>query len=67
MTTLNLKKIKEELLNFIRNGDVLTISQRGVTTTTDNIVGIAGSIVTLTNEGVKNIRSLITNYGKILL
>lgn len=58
MTTLNLLKIKEELLNFIRNGDVFTIAQRSVTTKTDPIVGIAGSTITLTNDGVKNIRSV---------
>lgn len=58
MVTLNLIKIKEEILNLIRNGDVLTIALRNVTTATDNITGIAGSTITLTNEGVKNIRSV---------
>jgi hypothetical protein len=58
MVTLNLIKIKEEFLNLIRSGDVFDITYRKVTTTTDNIVGLAGSTVTLTNQGVKNIRSL---------
>lgn len=58
MTTIDLIKIKEEILNLIRNGNVLTIAQRNVTTVTENLVGSVGSIITLSNEGVKNIRSL---------
>ena len=62
MTTLNDTKIKEEILNLIRNSDILTTIIRGVTTVTDTFT--ATSLQTdfvLDNAGVKNIRSLKIN------
>jgi len=60
MATLNLIKIKEELLNLIRNSDILSISQRGVTTATQNFTATAGQTnFVVTNSGVKNIRSVV--------
>lgn len=59
MVTLNIKKIKEEILNLIRNNDIFPVSLRGVTTTTDNFTAIASQKdFTLNNAGVKNIRSV---------
>ncbi len=58
--TLNLTNIKTELINFIRNADVLTITQRGVTTSTDTGTFSSADTHTLgTNPTlVKNIRSV---------
>jgi len=58
--TLNLTNIKTELLNFIRNADVLTTTQRGVTTSTDTGTFDADETHTLgTNPTlVKNVRSV---------
>lgn len=58
--TLNLTNIKTELLNFLRNADVLTITQRGVTTSTDTGTFDADETHTLgTNPTlVKNVRSV---------
>jgi len=56
---IDYKQIKEELLNRIRNADVLTISERGVTTTTDSFNGDnIQTQFTLTNSGIKNIREV---------
>lgn len=59
MADIDYKQIKEELLNRIRNADVLTISERGVTTTTDSFNGDnIQTQFTLTNSGIKNIREV---------
>lgn len=58
--TLNLTNIKTELINFIRNADVLSTTQRGVTTSTDTGTFDAAETHTLeTNPTlVKNVRSV---------
>lgn len=62
MATLNIPKIKEEILNLIRNNDILTITQRNVLTTTDNFTATVGQTdFTLTNPSVKNIRSVVVD------
>jgi len=50
-------QIKEELVVFLRNQDLISISTRGVTTTTDN-EGVSGTSYTLAVEPtlVKNVR-----------
>ncbi len=68
--TLNLTNIKTELLNFIRNADVLTTTQRGVTTSTDTGTFSSASTHTLATNPtlVKNIRSVtrgtLLTYGE---
>ena len=59
--TLNLQNIKTELVNFIRNQDVLTISQRGVTTYSDTGTFAGDSSYTLANSptSARNIRSVV--------
>ncbi len=58
---MNLQNIKTELVNFIRNQDVLTISQRGVTTYSDTGTFAGDSSHTLANNPttVKNVRSVV--------
>ena len=59
MVTINRLKIKEEILNYIRNQDIISPTVRGVTTTTDTFTTTEiRPIVTLTNRGVKNIREV---------
>ncbi len=67
--TLNLTDIKTELINSIRSADILTISQRGVTTSTDTGTFAGDSTYTLATNPtlVKNIRSVtrgtLLDYG----
>ena len=62
MVTLNEDKIREEILNLCRNSDIFTTTVRGVTTKTDTFTASAGQTsFTLTQSGVKNIRSLKIN------
>ena len=58
---LNLQNIKKELVNFIRNSDVLTISQRGVTTYSDTGTFAGESSYTLVSNPTtaKNVRSVV--------
>ena len=58
---VNLQNIKTELVNFIRNQDVLTTVQRGVTTYQDTGTFDADSAHTLGNSPtiVKNVRSVV--------
>lgn len=68
MAILNNLKIKEEILNLIRNSDIFSTTIRGVTTTTNTFTATAGQTeFTLSNAGVKNIRSLkINDVTKVL-
>jgi len=62
VASFNEIKSKEEILNLIRNSDILSTTIRRVTTVTDTFTATAGQTdFTLTNEGVKNIRSLKIN------
>ena len=59
MSTITLSQAREELVVFLRNSDLLTVSQRGVTTTSENFSGTGSSqIITLSNNVVRNIRSV---------
>lgn len=59
MAAIDLWNIKSELLVFLRNADVLTTSERGVTTTTEEFDG-NGSTTTfdVSNTNLKNVRSV---------
>jgi hypothetical protein len=62
VATLNQNKIREEILNLIRNSDIFSTTLRGVTTDTDTFTATAAQTnFTLLNEGVKNVRSLKIN------
>jgi len=58
---MNIKNIKQELTNFLRNQDILTITQRGVTTQSDTGTFTAADTHTLATNPTttKNIRSVI--------
>lgn len=59
MTYTSLIDIKTELVNFIRNQDVISTTSRGVTTTTDEFNGDTSTTqFQLTNTTVKNVRSV---------
>jgi len=59
LATVNLQKVKNELVVFLRNSDIFTTTQRGVTTQTDTFTATAGqTIFTLTKNVARNIRSV---------
>lgn len=60
MSGINHLKIKEELLNRIRNADIISTTLRGVTTQSDSFNGDdSNKDFTLTKSGIKNIRSVV--------
>jgi len=60
--TMDFEHIREEISHSLRNGDILSIAIRGVTTTTDSFIATASQTVfNLTQTGIKNIRSLTVN------
>jgi len=66
MAYISLFDIKQELVVFLRNQDILSISERGVSTTTDNFTAAGGvKTFTLTNTNAKNIRSVEVNSSEI--
>jgi len=52
-------KIIQELVQFLRNSDIFTIAQRGVTTTTITGTFTAATSHTIAVANVKNIRSIV--------
>jgi len=58
MTTIDFFNIKQELVVFLRNSDVMTITERGVTTQTDETVLTAASSTLINRSNVRNIRSV---------
>ena len=59
MTVLPDQKVKEEILVFLRNSDILSTATRGVTTKTDSFTATASQTVfTLTSTNVRNIRAV---------
>jgi len=57
--TIDIFEIKKEIVNFLRNQDIFTVSDRGVTTTTQEFNGDnAETEFDLTNTNVKNVRSV---------
>ena len=59
--TLNLINIKTEIVYFLKNADILTITQRGVTTYSDTGTFAGALTHTLGNSptAVKNVRSVV--------
>ena len=59
MTTNKINDVKMELVNHLRNANILTQSIRGTTTQTDTFVATAGQTnFTLTKSPARNIRSV---------
>jgi len=65
-TVLNYNKIKEELAFFIRNNNVLTTTQREVTTATATGTFAAATNLIISVTNVKNVRS-VTVGGALLV
>lgn len=62
MVIINENKIKEEILNLIRNSNIFSTTIRGVTTATNTFTATDGQTTfNLSSDGVKNIRSLKIN------
>ena len=55
---VNIQKVKQEQVVFLRNNDVFTISQRGVTTANATGSLSAQDTITISTVGIKNIRSV---------
>lgn len=61
-SALNLSTVKRELLNVLRNLDVISKTTRNVTTTTDTFSGNGvQTAFDLTESGVKNIREVLVD------
>jgi len=59
MTTVDLQAIRSELTVFLRNEDIISVDERGVTTVSDAFTGNGTQTdFILTNVGVKNVRSV---------
>ncbi|MFW6130754.1 MAG: hypothetical protein ACOC56_06160 [Atribacterota bacterium] len=56
--SLNVPEIKEELCVFLRNQDILSTTQRGVTNTTKTGTLSSEDTITISKSDVKNIRSI---------
>jgi len=63
MTIVNKIKIKEEILNFLRNNDLIPITDRNVTTDTETITATAGQtdFTIVETKIIRNIRSVTVN------
>lgn len=62
MATFNLDNAKMEIVNMLRNADVISTTIRGVTTATHNATASTGqTTITLSNTPVRNIRSFTIN------
>lgn len=57
MATYNLQDITEDIMNTVRNSDVISIANRGVTTGSFSGSAGLGSTFDLGQTGIKNIRS----------
>jgi len=59
MSTMDLKKLKTEMVVFLRNSDIFTTTQRGVISISDKFSATAGQTVfTLSNAVTRNIRAI---------
>ena len=57
MSTTNMEDLKTEMVVFLRNADILSITQRGVTTTSNVFTATAAhTVFTLSNAVTRNIR-----------
>lgn len=62
MSVVNTNNILKELVNSLRNSNVLTITERGVATKSDTFTAVGGAqTFTLTVSNCKNVRSVTQN------
>ena len=68
MSYISISNIKQELVNFIRNSDIISVGDRGVTTYADTGTFYADSSHTLGNTPtkVKNVRSVIVSGSTLV-
>lgn len=66
MSVINEAKVREEVTIFLRNSDVLTTTERGVTTVASETFSGTGTpqVLTLANNVVRNIRSVNDGSAK---
>ena len=57
--TLNILEIKEEQVVFLRNANIFTTTQRGVTTASATGTLSGTKVITISTANIKNIRSII--------
>jgi hypothetical protein len=58
-TTIDYEQVKGELVVFLRNSNIYTISQRGVTTQTDtSTFAVPTATLTIARPNVKNVRTM---------
>ena len=58
---INLNQIKQELVVFLRNSDIISTSDRGVTTSTDESIGTGDTVevdFALAESNAKNVRNV---------
>lgn len=67
MTTLDQFEILEEVIVKLRNADVFTTTQRGVTTTTGTATVAGSSTMTIAVPNVKNVRTLSLDAASLTL
>ena len=65
MTSLNIPEILEEITVFLRNQDILTIANRGVSTTTDSGTWASDSTHLINVSNIKNIRSITVDASPL--
>ena len=61
---INLNQIKQELVVFLRNSDIISTSDRGVTTITDETIGTGDTVevdFALAEATAKNVRGVTVN------
>ena len=59
MATMDMRKAREEFLTFLRNSDILSTTQRGVTTISDNFTAtLSQTIFSLNSVNARNIRTV---------
>lgn len=64
MSTLSIKNIRNEIVNALRSGDILSISVRGATTATETFTATAGqTVITPAHNPIRNIRTITVNAG----
>lgn len=64
-TVIDYNEIKEELVVFLRNADIFTITQRNVTTTTDTGTFSSANTHLINVANIKNIRSIVVGVSTL--
>ena len=63
ISTLNMESAKTEFVVFLRNSDILSTTQRGVTTSSSTFTATAAQTVfTLSNAVTRNVRNVMVDY-----